>query len=115
MSIPIERRDIGEGWVLTCRGENGDDLRLSDVSVEKENLICIVLGSGNLLSPVMEHIQELKSIDPHFCTQNDKTIDPDENGDIEVSVLDHVGYSNLTLLLLLLLMPVNNVKPFDIK
>ena len=38
MSIPIERRDIGEGWVLTCRGQNGDDLRLSDVSVEKKKL-----------------------------------------------------------------------------
>lgn len=40
MSIPIEKRDISDGWVLTCRGKNGGDLKLSDVRIEKENLTC---------------------------------------------------------------------------
>ena len=40
MSIPIEKRDLGDGWVLTCRGEDGGDLRLSDVSIKRENLTC---------------------------------------------------------------------------
>jgi hypothetical protein len=40
MSIPVEKRDLGDGWVLTCRGENGGDLTLSDVNIKRENLTC---------------------------------------------------------------------------
>lgn len=54
MSIPIERREIGEGWVLTCRDMDGQDLRLSDVQVNQENLVCEVLGGDNILSPMFE-------------------------------------------------------------
>ena len=54
MSIPIERREIGEGWVLTCRDKDGQDLRLSDVQVNQENLVCEVLGGDNILSPMFE-------------------------------------------------------------
>ena len=31
MSIPVERRELADGWVLTCRGKDGGDLTLSDV------------------------------------------------------------------------------------
>jgi len=44
MSIPVERRDLGEGWGLTCRSEDGGDLQLSDVKLKRENLTCQVLG-----------------------------------------------------------------------
>src|SRR6056300_1910338 len=34
MSIPIERRELEGGWVLSCRGKQGGDLRLSDISMD---------------------------------------------------------------------------------
>lgn len=40
MSIPIEKRDLGDGWMLTCRGEDGGDLTLTDLVVKRENLVC---------------------------------------------------------------------------
>ena len=40
MSIPVEKRDLGDGWMITCRGEDGGDLTLSDVNIKRENLIC---------------------------------------------------------------------------
>jgi hypothetical protein len=43
MSIPVEKRDLVEGWVLTCRGEDGGDLTLSDVTVKRENLVCQIM------------------------------------------------------------------------
>ena len=53
MSIPIERRELEGGWVLTCRGKQGGDLRLSDISMDRENLLCYVLGSDeNVLQPL---------------------------------------------------------------
>lgn len=52
MSIPIERRELQDGWVLTCRSKDGGDLRLSDLSVLRENLLLSVLGSDNVLQPL---------------------------------------------------------------
>ena len=52
MSIPIERRELPDGWVLTCRSKEGGDLRLSDISVERENLLCQVVGSDNVFKPI---------------------------------------------------------------
>lgn len=54
MSIPIEKRDLQDGWVLTCRGSDGGDLRLSDINVKRENLLCRVLGSDNVFQPLGE-------------------------------------------------------------
>ena len=52
MSIPVERRDLGDGWVLTCRGEDGGDLTLSDVKIQRENLVCRILGGDSLFFPM---------------------------------------------------------------
>ena len=52
MSIPVEKRELMEGWVLTCRGEDGGDLTLSDVKVKRENLICQILGGDALFFPM---------------------------------------------------------------
>jgi hypothetical protein len=52
ISIPVEKRDLMEGWVLTCRGEDGGDLTLSDVSVKKENLVCQIMGGDALFFPM---------------------------------------------------------------
>ena len=52
MSIPIERRELQDGWVLTCRSKEGGDLRLSDISVKRENLVCQVVGSDNVFAGI---------------------------------------------------------------
>ena len=52
MSIPIERRELQDGWVLTCRSKDGGDLRLNDLSVLRENLFLSVLGSDNVFHPL---------------------------------------------------------------
>jgi hypothetical protein len=52
MSIPVERRELGDGWVLTCRGEDGSDLTLSDVKVKRENLVCQIMGGDTLFFPM---------------------------------------------------------------
>ena len=51
MSVPIERRELQDGWVLTCRSKDGGDLRLSDISVLRENLHLSVLGNDNVFHP----------------------------------------------------------------
>lgn len=53
MSIPIEKRELQDGWVLTCRSKDGGDLRLSDISVKRENLMCQVVGSDNVFQPIL--------------------------------------------------------------
>ena len=40
MSIPVEKRDLTDGWVLTCRDADGGDLTLTDLTIKRENLIC---------------------------------------------------------------------------
>lgn len=39
------------GWVLTCRGENGGDLTLSDINIRRENLICQIMGGDTIFFP----------------------------------------------------------------
>ena len=53
MSIPVERRELNDGWVLTCRGESGGDLTLSDVIIKRENLCCQVLGGETMFFPML--------------------------------------------------------------
>jgi hypothetical protein len=52
MAIPIDKRPLQDGWVLTCRSKDGGDLRLSDVSVLRENLLLSVLGGDNVFQPL---------------------------------------------------------------
>ena len=52
MSIPVERRDLGEGWVITCHGPEGGDLTLTDVTIKRENLVCQILGGDTLFFPM---------------------------------------------------------------
>jgi len=52
MSIPVEKRDLGDGWGLTCHGEDGGDLTLSDVKIKRENLICQIMGGDALFFPM---------------------------------------------------------------
>lgn len=52
LSIPVEKRELGEGFVLTCRGHDGSDLTLSDVVIRRENLVCQILGGDSLFFPM---------------------------------------------------------------
>ncbi len=52
MAIPIDKLPLQDGWVLTCRSRDGGDLRLSDLSVLREDLILYVFGGDNLFLPL---------------------------------------------------------------
>ena len=91
MSIPVDRRELGEGWVLTCRDKNGGDLRLSDVSIEKEDMICSVIGSANVFSPkdiLSDGLLSIKNSIGHSFSSG--TFDFDDT-DVEESVLNEIA------------------------
>jgi hypothetical protein len=83
MSIPIERRELEGGWVLTCRGKQGGDLCLSDISMDRENFLCYVLGGDeNVLQPLANTLPRV-TLDTSFDSTN-----TDVSGD--GSILDEV-------------------------
>ena len=61
MSIPVERREIGDGWVLTCRSGDNGPLKLSDVTLCRDNMVCQVIGSENLFTPVLASDERMSS------------------------------------------------------
>jgi hypothetical protein len=89
LSIPVERRDLGEGWVLTCHGQDGGDLTLSDLVMKRENLVCQVMGGDALFLPIFGEDDTDKSVaaavsvaeGSHFSESTDL---------VEESILDHV-------------------------
>lgn len=89
VSIPIERREIGEGWVITCRGRNGKDLTLSNISIQKDNLECSVFGSP-ILAPdeVGKNSYSKQSLSSVI---KESTLQSDDEGNVEVSILDHIA------------------------
>lgn len=52
MSIPVEKRELGDGWVLSCHGEDGGGLTLTDVTIKRENLVCQIMGGDTLFFPM---------------------------------------------------------------
>jgi len=96
MSIPIERRELGDGWVLTCRGKDGGDLALSDVAIEREKLVCQVMGSDNVLSSLRRSDDNHQQREPIRSPSSRKIkkkpsiheIDDKASASVEVSILD---------------------------
>lgn len=88
MSIPVERREINESWVITCRGRNGKDLTLSNIGLEQDNIFCKVFGSQNVFGLDDIDMQKRQSID---SVMKESTFNSDEGGNIEISILDHVA------------------------
>lgn len=88
MSIPIEKRELSDGWVLTCRGSSGGDLRLSDINVKRENLLCRVLGSDNVFQSHGrdDYIGSPKKVIPDSSFDSHESEDVDDEG----CVLDEV-------------------------
>ena len=88
MSIPVERRDISDGWVITCRGKNGGDLTLSEVKVESKNLICRVMGSQNVLVSKEQNKAAIPAnAESHITDKADKDVDLTMT---EVSILNDI-------------------------
>lgn len=107
MSIPVEKRDLGDGWVLTCRGEDGGDLTLSDVNIKRENLVCQIMGGEVLYNEDNEDVFSYGSslmsapatvaASHHHQQQSGVASNPTANGDaaipsvvVEESILDQV-------------------------
>ena len=88
MSIPIERRELQDGWVLTCRSKDGGDLRLSDLSVLRENLLLSVLGSGNVFQPLSG--QDVYIGSPKNSFPDSTSFDLSDGGEEKESVLHEV-------------------------
>ena len=89
MSIPIERRELQDGWVLTCRSKDGGDLRLSDLSVLRENMLLSVFGSDNVFHPMSEPYKYADSPKKNSITLSVSSDLTDDTGG-EESVLDEV-------------------------
>jgi hypothetical protein len=91
MAIPIDKRPLQDGWVLTCRSKDGGDLRLSDVSVLRENLLLYVFGGENLFQPLSglsgkaDYIGSPRSDNASISLCSDLSDDDEEE-----SVLDEV-------------------------
>lgn len=89
MSIPIERRELQDGWVLTCRSKDGGDLRLSDLSVLRENMLLSVFGSDNVFHPLSEPYKYAGSPKNNSITLSDSSdLTDDTRG--EETVIDEV-------------------------
>jgi len=78
-----------KGWALTCRGENGQDLTLSDVSIRRENLICQIMGGDSIFFPMFSEEEAEVASDAGSSTT--ATFPPKSpTGCIEESVLDDI-------------------------
>lgn len=90
MSIPVERRELNDGWVLTCRGESGGDLTLSDVIIKRENLCCQVLGGETMFFPMLGHNHaDTESLASGMSQSGANSVMHDSEV-IESSILDHI-------------------------
>jgi hypothetical protein len=85
MSIPVKRRELSDGWVLTCHGEDGEDLTLSDATIKRENLCCQVLGGETMFFPMFG----LDETDLGPLSSSREQLSRGA-GPIETSVLDHI-------------------------
>jgi hypothetical protein len=83
LSIPVEKRELSDGWVLTCRGEDGGDLTLSGVNIKRENLVCQLLGGDTLFFPMFAD-DDAESLNGLLSTKNT------DKGVVEESVLDQI-------------------------
>ena len=92
LSIPVERRDLGDGWVLSCHGEHGGDLTLSDVKIKRENLECEIMGGDALFLPLFEDEGDNKSMKEGSSAGSVASTSDFSEGSVRVeeSILDHV-------------------------
>eukprot|EP00980_Cylindrotheca_fusiformis_P031699 scaffold26800_cov127-Cylindrotheca_fusiformis.AAC.6 len=87
MSIPVEKRDLADGWVLTCRGEDGGDLTLTDLVVKRENLVCQVLGGDSIFFPKLGSDEGNEVVERRATESTPKS---QGKAAPESSILDHI-------------------------
>jgi hypothetical protein len=85
MSIPVKQRELSDGWVLTCHGEDGGDLTLSDATIRRENLCCQVLGGETMFFPMFG--QGETDLGPLSSSREQLSCGARP---IETSILDHI-------------------------
>lgn len=96
MSIPVEKRELGDGWVLTCHGSDGGGLTLTDVTIKRENLVCQIMGGDTLFFPMFTENETM-------CRDTDNDVYPEPTESLsscntsvrwdtgtEESILDHI-------------------------
>lgn len=90
MSIPVERRELGDSWILSCRGESGGDLTLSDVIIKRENLSCQVLGGETMFFPMFGQHDKQGIDSPRTPLSLSFDHSAKDASRLETSILDHV-------------------------
>ena len=97
MSIPVEKRELGDGWVLSCHGSDGGGLTLTDVTIRRENLVCQIMGGDTLFFPMFNDNTENLYHDSNTesfpaPTESLSSCHTTIRGDVaeEESVLDHI-------------------------
>lgn len=83
--------------MLTCRGKQGGDLRLSDISMDRENLLCYVLGSDeNVLQPLANTLPRAApvSLSTSFETDTDVSVDDSILEEVRELIVSAQQYNN---------------------
>ena len=90
MSIPVEKRELGDGWVLSCHGADGGGITLTDVTIRRENLVCQIMG-GDTLFPMFTDIESSRTFTPDtVVTESDSACNTILRYENEESILDHI-------------------------
>lgn len=76
--------------MLTCHGQDGGDLTLSDLVMKRENLVCQVMGGDALFLPIFGEDDADKSV-AAFAVSLASGSDVSESSErVEESILDHI-------------------------
>jgi hypothetical protein len=92
MSIPVEKRELGDGWVLSCNGDDGGGLTFTDVTIKRENLVCQIMGGDTLFFPMFSDGESENAT----CGAASTTAQPvpavtqRHDNNYEESILDHI-------------------------
>ncbi len=89
MSIPVDQRDLGDNWVITCRSESGGDLKLSDICMKRENLVCRVMGSETIVLP-MSHRDDHQFGDEVEIVLKEDSVRSGQCDELEMSIIHQI-------------------------
>lgn len=78
--------------MLSCHGEHGGDLTLSDVKIKRENLECEIMGGDALFLPMFGEDEGEKSVGGGSSAGSLASMSDYSEGTnrVEESILDHV-------------------------
>ena len=76
--------------MLSCHGEHGGDLTLSDVKVKRENLECEIMGGDALFLPLFGDDDGDKSVAGSAASLTSLSDYSEGSNRVEESILDHV-------------------------